>query len=70
MRDLPPCGLWTLSTAASNDKSVGSAENEEDGEDEEDESANAKIRAGGFVLEYDQFRPFFGEVENEHDRRK
>ena len=32
------------------------AEDEEPGEDEEDESANAKSKVGGFVLEYDAAR--------------
>lgn len=48
--------LWTLSTADSSGSGVGSAEDEEFGnEDEEDENtANGKI--GEFVLEYDAAR--------------
>src|SRR5262249_22181725 len=48
--------LWTLSTAASNGNGVSAAEDEEFGEDIEDESANAKSKVGGFVLEYDAAR--------------
>src|ERR1039458_6464311 len=50
--------LWTISTAASNEKGNGTstAEDEKPGEDEEDGSANAKSKVGGFVLEYDAAR--------------
>ncbi len=48
--------LWTLSTAISNDNGASTAEDEEPGEDEEDESATAKSKVGGFVLEYDAAR--------------
>ena len=49
--------LWTLSTAASNGNDVDSADEGEPGDDEEkDESANAKTKVGGFVLEYDAAR--------------
>src|SRR5437867_11117010 len=45
--------LWTLSTAASNGNGDNTAEDEEPGEDEEDERANARSKVAGFVLEYD-----------------
>jgi putative DNA methylase len=48
--------LWTLSTAASNGNGASTAEGEEPGEDEEDQSTNAKSKVGGFVLEYDAAR--------------
>ena len=48
--------LWTLSTAISNDNGASTAEDEEPGDDEEDESATAKSKVGGFVLEYDAAR--------------
>ena len=48
--------LWTLSTAASNGNGASATEDEEPGEDEADESPNAKIKVGGFVLEYDAAR--------------
>jgi putative DNA methylase len=48
--------LWTLSTAASNGNGASPAEDEQSGEDEEDESVNAKGKVGGFVLEYDAAR--------------
>jgi adenine-specific DNA methylase len=48
--------LWTLSTAASNENGASTTEDEELVEDDEDESANAKIKVGGFVLEYDAAR--------------
>src|ERR1700686_879828 len=43
--------LWTLSTAASNGNGASTAEDEEPGEDEEDDGANAKSKVAGFVLE-------------------
>jgi adenine-specific DNA methylase len=48
--------LWTLSTAASKDNAASTAEGDEPGEDEGDESPNAKSKVAGFVLEYDAVR--------------
>jgi len=48
--------LWTLSTAASNDRGGGVSEDEESDDDQDAGGAEVKSQAGGFVLEYDAAR--------------
>jgi hypothetical protein len=48
--------LWTLSTAVSDGNGVSTAEDDEPSEDEEYDSASAKGKVGGSVLEYDAAR--------------
>ncbi|WP_315701868.1 MULTISPECIES: DUF1156 domain-containing protein [unclassified Bradyrhizobium] len=48
--------LWTLSTAASNGSGAKLIEDDELGDDEENETPNAKGNVAGFVLEYDAAR--------------
>jgi putative DNA methylase len=48
--------LWTLSRAASNGNSARTTEDEEPSGIEDDQSANARSKVGGFVLEYDAAR--------------